>query len=195
MLQLFQRPVNGAARNSRGLCYRRYTTLSQRTRLQSRSQAKLPLIEVRHQGQQSILKPFCTGHIPRLHYWTNLFKLFCGSSLGLTSKYQLTIALARLRERGTAQRWVRDSLVLPRRRQPLTPRLRRSLGEGRYQLRCPSESKRKTQGWGFQPALPKRAASLSQQPAEPDKRRGYSVLSSHLTAFFCSLKYSGCHMA
>src|SRR5215469_3395818 len=59
MLKLFQRPVNGAARNSRGLCYRRYTTVSQRTCLQSSSQAKLPLIEVGHQGQQAILKPFC----------------------------------------------------------------------------------------------------------------------------------------
>jgi hypothetical protein len=38
---------------------------------------------VRHQGQQSILKPFCTGHIPRLHCCRNLFQLFCGASLGL----------------------------------------------------------------------------------------------------------------
>src|SRR5215472_4132309 len=81
MLKLFQRPVNRAARNSRSLCYRRYTAVSQRTRLQSSSQAKLPLIEMRHQGQQPISKPFCTGHIPTLHYWRNLFKLFCGVSL------------------------------------------------------------------------------------------------------------------
>src|SRR6516165_4086127 len=81
MLKLFQRPVNRAARHSRGLCYRRYTTVSQRPRLQSSSQAKLPLIEMRHQGQQPILKPFCAGHIPRLHYCRNLSKLFCGVSL------------------------------------------------------------------------------------------------------------------
>ena len=30
---------------------------------------------------------------------------------------------------------------------------------------------------------------------KPAKGRGYFVLSSHPTAFFCSLKYSGCHIA
>ena len=75
MLKLFQRSVNGPARNTCGLCYRRYTTVPQRPRLQSSSQANLPLIEMRYQGQQPILKPFYTGHIPRLPLLEKLVQL------------------------------------------------------------------------------------------------------------------------
>jgi len=123
MLKLFQRPVNRAARNSCGLRYCRYTTVSQRTRLQSSSQAKLPLVEMGHQRQQSILKYFCTRHIPRLSYGEKLFKLFCGRSKAVAKIVPLqesdgvtrgarTALVKRLRsERVTKiSRWSREEL-------------------------------------------------------------------------------------
>jgi hypothetical protein len=41
--------------------------------------------------------------------------------LGLTAKYQLITALARLRETGTAKRWVRDSLLIHEKNNPSPP--------------------------------------------------------------------------
>jgi outer membrane protein, multidrug efflux system len=64
---------------------------------------------------------------------------------GLTAKYQLTTALARLRERGDPPRRVGEGFAdFARRKQPLTPgfAVPSPLGEGRYQLgpRCDSRA-------------------------------------------------------
>jgi len=57
---------------------------------------------------------------------------------GLTAKYQLTTALARLRERGDREAVGEGVVDCAPRKQPLTPGFAgpSPLGEGRYQLRC-----------------------------------------------------------
>jgi len=61
----------------------------------------------------------------------------------LTAKYQLTTALARLRERGDREAVGEGFADLPRSKQALTPgfAVPSPLGEGRYQLRPRCESK------------------------------------------------------
>ena len=58
---------------------------------------------------------------------------------GLTAKYQLTTALARLRERGDREAVGEGFADLERRKQPLTPgfAVPSPLGEGRYQTAAP----------------------------------------------------------
>jgi hypothetical protein len=62
---------------------------------------------------------------------------------GLTTKHQLTTALARLRERGDREAVGEGFAHFARRKQPLTPgfAVPSPLGEGRYQLRPRCESK------------------------------------------------------
>ena len=72
---------------------------------------------------------------------------------GLTAKYQLTTALARLRERGDREAVGEGFADLERRKQPLTPgfAVPSPLGEGRYQPRPHCECKcRKLEGGGLQ---------------------------------------------
>ena len=68
-------------------------------------------------------------------------------------KYQLTTALARLRERGDREAVGEGLADFGRRKQPLTPgfAVPSPLGEGRYQLRSHVNPNVETRGWGFQP--------------------------------------------
>ena len=55
---------------------------------------------------------------------------------GLEVKYQLTTALARLRERGTAKRWVRASLILEEENNPSPPASPYPLPSERAVINC-----------------------------------------------------------
>src|SRR6516164_7320793 len=93
-------------------------------------------------------RPLWSGHLahagPATRDWGKGLALPLGFvHFALTAKYQLTTALARLRERGDREAVGEGFADLPRSKQALTPgfAVPSPLGEGRYQLRPRCESK------------------------------------------------------
>ena len=97
----------------------------------------MPRVLRANEGVKKSLAVSCCGCVvPRLRDAESLRLSVEFLHLGLTAKYQLTTALARLRERGNREAWVRDSLVLHQENNPSPPASPYPLASERVVINC-----------------------------------------------------------